>query len=31
MDKKFWSGNLKGRHHFEDLGIDGKVIIKGIT
>jgi len=20
---KFWSGNLKGRHHSEDLGIDG--------
>jgi hypothetical protein len=22
---KFWSENLKGRHHSEDLGVDGKI------
>jgi len=25
---KFWSGNLKGRDHSEDLGIDGKIILE---
>jgi hypothetical protein len=24
MHTKFWSENLKGKHHLEDLGIDGK-------
>jgi hypothetical protein len=23
MHKKFWSENLKGRNHSEDLGVDG--------
>jgi hypothetical protein len=23
---KFWSENLKGRDHSEDLGVDGKII-----
>jgi hypothetical protein len=26
MHTKFWSGNLKERGHFEDLGVDGKII-----
>jgi hypothetical protein len=25
---KFWSENLKGRDHLEDLGIDGKMILE---
>jgi len=25
----FWWGNLRERGHFEDLGIDGRVILKG--
>jgi hypothetical protein len=24
---KFWSENLKGRDHSEDLGVDGKIIL----
>jgi len=24
----FWYGSLRGRHHFEDLGIDGRIILK---
>jgi len=24
----FWWGNLREREHFEDLGIDGRVILK---
>jgi len=28
--KKFWSENLKGRNHSEDLGIDGKIILERI-
>jgi hypothetical protein len=26
--KKFWIGNLKESDHFEDLGIDGWIILK---
>jgi hypothetical protein len=26
----FWSKNLKGRDHLEDLGVDGKMILKRI-
>jgi hypothetical protein len=26
----FWSGNLKGRDHSEDLAVDGKIIVKWI-
>jgi hypothetical protein len=25
--KKFWSENLKGRDHSEDLGVDGRIIL----
>jgi hypothetical protein len=25
---KFWSANLKGRDHFEDLGMDGRIILE---
>jgi hypothetical protein len=25
---RFWWGNLSERVHFEDLGIDGKIILK---
>jgi hypothetical protein len=25
---KFWSENLKGRGHFEDLGVDRKIILE---
>jgi hypothetical protein len=23
----FWSGNLKGRDHLEDVGVDGRIIL----
>jgi hypothetical protein len=26
----FWLENLKGRHHFEDLGVDGKIFLEWI-
>jgi hypothetical protein len=26
MCRKFWSENLKGRDHLEDIGIDGRII-----
>jgi hypothetical protein len=26
----FWWGNLRNRDHFEDLGIDGRIILKPI-
>jgi hypothetical protein len=25
---KFWFENLKERHHLEDLGVDGRIILK---
>jgi len=25
---KCWSENLKGRDHFEDLGVDGRIILE---
>jgi hypothetical protein len=28
MHTKFCSGNLKGRYHLEDLGVDGRIILK---
>jgi len=27
MHTKFWSEDLKGRDHSEDLGVDGKLIL----
>jgi hypothetical protein len=30
MHTKFWSLNLKGRGHFEDIGIEGRVILEWI-
>jgi hypothetical protein len=30
MHTKFWSGNLKGRHHLEDLGVDRRIVLKWI-
>jgi hypothetical protein len=30
MRTKFWSANLKVRHHFEDLGVDGMIILHWI-
>jgi hypothetical protein len=27
---KFWLENLKGRHHSDDLGADGRIILKWI-
>jgi len=26
MYTRFWLDNLKGRHHTEDLGVDGKIL-----
>jgi hypothetical protein len=26
LHTKFWSENLKGRHHSEDLDVDGRII-----
>ena len=28
MHTGFWCGDLMGRGHFEDLGLDGKIILK---
>jgi hypothetical protein len=28
MYTKFWLGNLKGRNHLEDIGVDGKIILE---
>jgi len=30
MRTKFWSENLKGRNHLENLDVDGKIILKRI-
>jgi hypothetical protein len=30
MCKKFWSQNIYGRDHLEDLDIDGKIILEWI-
>jgi len=30
MHKTFWFGNLNGRDHMEDLGIDGSIILEFI-
>jgi hypothetical protein len=26
----FWWGNLKGRNHLENLGVDGRIILKWV-
>jgi hypothetical protein len=31
MHTKFWSEDLKGRDHSEDLGVDGKIILEWIS
>jgi len=28
MDTGFWWGDLRKRHHLEDLGVDGRIILK---
>jgi len=30
MRTKFWSGNLKGRNHLGELGVDGRKILKWV-
>jgi hypothetical protein len=30
MHTKFWSRNMKGRDHFEDIGVDVKIILEWI-
>jgi hypothetical protein len=30
MHKKFWSENLKGRDHSDDLGVDGRIMLECI-
>jgi hypothetical protein len=30
MRKNFWLENLRGRHHSEDLGVDGRIKLKWI-
>jgi len=31
MRIKFWSETLKGKGHKEDLGVDGRITLKGIV
>jgi hypothetical protein len=28
---KFWLGSLNGRDHSEDLGVDGRIILKKVS
>jgi len=28
MHKLFWLENLKGRHHCEELGVDGRILLE---
>jgi hypothetical protein len=28
VNAKFWSEDLKGRHHLEDLGVDGRITLR---
>jgi len=30
INTKFWSENLKGKHHLEDLGEEGNIILEWI-
>jgi hypothetical protein len=30
VHKGFWWGNLRGRDHLEDLGVDGRIMLKWI-
>ena len=30
VHRGFWLGELKERHHLEDLGIDGRIVLKWI-
>jgi hypothetical protein len=30
MHAIFWFGNLKGKNHSEDLGIDGRIVLEWI-
>jgi hypothetical protein len=31
MHTQFWSGDIEVQHHLEDLGIDGRIILKWIV
>jgi hypothetical protein len=31
MHKMFWVGNLKGRDHSQDLGVDGRIICEWVS
>jgi hypothetical protein len=30
MHKTFWLKNMKGRYHFEDLDVNGKMVLFGV-